>query len=66
MVRFLIDGRAADPSTSAVQVDGKDANLTPFKTLIQDLRIETGIENTKRVPFKTPFQDPYVHITRKA
>ena len=53
---------AADLSTTAVQVDRKDANLTPFKTLIQDLHIEMGIENTKRVPFKTPFQDPYAYV----
>ena len=66
MVRFLVDGQTADPSTSVVQVDGKDANLTPFKTLVQDLRIEMGIENTKRVPFKTPFQDDHICITRKA
>ena len=66
MLRFLVDGRTADLSTSAVQVDGKDANLTPFKTLVQSLHIKTGIENTKQVPLKTPFQDHYVRITRKA
>ena len=31
----------------------------------QDLHIKTGIEYTKRVPFKTPFQDHYVRITRR-
>ena len=40
MGEFLIDGPKADLSTTVVHVDGKDANLTPFKTLIQDLHIE--------------------------
>ena len=66
MGEFLIDGQEADLNTTAVHVDGKDTNLTPFKTLIQDLRIETGKENAKQVPFKTPFQDHYVRIMRKA
>ena len=66
MGEFLIDGQEADLSMSAVQVDRKDTNLTPFKTLIQDLRIKMSKENAKRVPFKTPFQDHYVCIMRKA
>ena len=58
MVRFLVDGQTADPSTSAVQVDGKDANLTHFKTLVQDLHIETGIENAKTSSFQDPISRP--------
>ena len=63
---FLVDSQEADLNMTTDHVDEKDANLTPFKTLIQDLHIEMGIENTKRVPFKTPFQDHYVHIMRIA
>ena len=66
MVRSHVDGQAVDLTTTVGQVDGKDTNLTPFKTPFQDPRIKTGIENAKRVPFKTPFQDPYVRITRIA
>ena len=66
MVRFLVDGQAADLSTTVAQVDGKDANLTPFKTPFQDPHTKMGKENAKRVPFKTPFQDTYVPIMRKA
>ena len=66
MVRSHVDDQAVDLTTTAVQADRKDANLTPFKTPFQDPCIETGIENTNRVPFKTPFQDPYVCITRIA
>ena len=47
MGEFLVDGQKADLSITAVQVDGKDANLTPFKTLIQDLHTETSKENAK-------------------
>ena len=33
MEEFLVDGPEAELSPIAVQVDGKDTNLTPFKTL---------------------------------
>ena len=59
MGEFLVDGPEADLSTTAVHVDGKDTNLTPFKTLIPDPCIETSKENAKWVPFKT-FQDPRI------
>ena len=67
MGEFLIDGQEADLSTTVVHVDGKDANLTPFKTPFQDLCFEMGMENTKRVPFKTLISRPLcIHIMRKA
>ena len=47
MGEFLKDSPEADLSTSVVQVDGKDANLTPFKTLVQDLHIKMSKENAK-------------------
>ena len=59
--RVPVDGQEADLSTTTVQVDEKDANLTPFKTLVQDLCIEMSKENAKQVPFKT-FQDPHIWI----
>ena len=62
MGEFLVDGPEADLRPTAVHVDGKDANLTPFNTLIQDLCTEMGKENTKWVHFKTLFQDPHIWI----
>ena len=47
MGEFLVDGQEADPSMPAVQTDRKDANLTHFKTLVQDLCIKMGKENAK-------------------
>ena len=58
MVRFLVDGRAADLSTTAVQVDGKDTNLTPFKTPFQDPSYQNGHREHKMSSFQDPISRP--------
>ena len=39
MGEFLVDGPEAELRPAVVQVDRKDTNLTPFKTLFQDPHI---------------------------